>query len=112
MPRHNSLAQFELFVLLSLVRQNGSAFGAELRREIADRTGRGVSLGAMYATLSRLEERRFVSHEISESRPLQGGRARKRFLITADGAAEVQTAVDQLRGMLEDLPCSLAVTSR
>lgn len=112
MPRHHSLAKFELLVLIGLVRLCGSAFGGDLRREIEDRTERGVSLGALYATLTRLETRRLVKHEVTEARPVKGGRARKRFIITRRGTAELQIAVDELRNMLQDLPPWLPVPSR
>ena len=112
MPRHNSLAQLELFVLLGLYRKGGPAFSGELRRQIKDRTGRGVSLAAVFVTLSRLEDRGLVFSEISEPRPVPGGRARKRFVLNAKGVAALQTAVVQLRGMLEDVPKRLVLKPR
>ena len=112
MGRHHSLAQFELFVLLGLVRLRGSAFGSDLRQEIESRSGRDASLGALYATLSRLESRQFVTHEVTEARPVQGGKARKRFTITPLGTAELQDAIAELRSMLRGVPSELTVPSR
>ncbi len=109
MPRHNGLAQLELFVLLGLFRQGGASFSTELRREIANRTGRGVSLAAVYVTLSRLEERGFVGSEISEPRPVPGGRARKRFVLRSKGVDALQASVVQVRGMLEGVPKRLVL---
>jgi len=108
MPRHESLPQFELFVLLSLVHCGGDAFGADIQREIGNRGGRAASLGAVYAALGRLESRGFVRHAATRPRPVKGGRARKLFTITSAGAEELQAAVDQLRRMLAEVPTDLA----
>ena len=112
MPRHNSLAQLELFVLLSLYRHDGAAFGSELRQEIESRTGRNVSLAAVFVTLTRLETRGLVGHRVVQPRPVPGGRARKRFRLTAAGTRKLQAAVDQIRGMLDDLPGHLVPAAR
>jgi DNA-binding PadR family transcriptional regulator len=112
MPRHNSLAQLELFVLLSLFRRGGSAYSAEVRHEIKTRTGRRVSLAAVFVTLTRLEDRGFVSSEISDPRPVPGGRARKRFLLKPTGLEALQSAVTQLRAMLEEVPEPLGLDLR
>ncbi|MGH7578137.1 MAG: hypothetical protein ACREM1_23850 [Longimicrobiales bacterium] len=50
------LGEFEHLVLATALRLEG-AYGAELVRELEERTGRRVLGGALYATLDRLEER-------------------------------------------------------
>ena len=109
MPRHNSLAQLELFVLLCLYRLGGRAFSGAIRNEIDERTGRGVSLASVYVTLTRLEDRGYVESQLTEPRPVPGGRARKRFALSAAGIAELQTSTTQLRGVLEGLPQELVL---
>jgi DNA-binding PadR family transcriptional regulator len=48
------LAEFELYVMLAIARLGEDAYGGAVRREIEARTGRPISIGALYATLSRL----------------------------------------------------------
>ena len=86
----NRLGQFEEFILLALVRLGENAYGAAIRREIADRTGRDVSVGAVYATLDRLERKGFVSSWIGEATPERGGRAKRYFKIEAPGATALR----------------------
>lgn len=102
MARHKSLPQFELFVLQALVRRGGRAFSTEIQEEIRDRARRGTSLGAVYATLGRLEERGWVAHAVTDPRPIQGGKSRKYFAITKAGVAALTDALEQLRRMVED----------
>jgi PadR family transcriptional regulator, regulatory protein PadR len=88
----NKLGQFEEFVLLALVRLRANAYGAAIRREIAEQTGRDVSVGAVYSTLERLGRKGYVSSWLGEATPERGGRAKRYFKIEAPGA-EALTAV-------------------
>ncbi|MGD2071686.1 MAG: PadR family transcriptional regulator [Gemmatimonadota bacterium] len=86
MPRGAHLGEFEQIVLLAVVRMEGEGYGAELRREIEEVTGRDVSVGSVYATLDRLEEKGLVASWEGDSTPVRGGRARRHFRITPAGA--------------------------
>jgi len=48
------LGEFELLVLLALLRLGNGAYGASILRNIRERTGREVAIGALYMTLGRL----------------------------------------------------------
>ena len=80
------LGQFEEFVLLALVRLRENGYGVTVRREIAERTSRDVSIGAVYTTLERLERKGYVSSWMGEPTPKRGGRAKRYFKIEAPGA--------------------------
>ena len=62
----------------------------EIRRALAERTGRNVSIGAVYATLDRLEDKGLVTSRQGEPSPERGGRARRYFRIEAAGAAALE----------------------
>ena len=70
-------------MLLALVRLEANAYGMTIRREIEDRTGRNLSIGAVYATLDRLESKGYVSSSLSEPTAERGGRAKRLFRIEA-----------------------------
>ena len=91
------LGEFEQVVLLAVARLEGEGYGVSIRREIERRTGRGVTIGAVYATLSRLEEKKLVASREGEARPRRGGRARRHFHIEAEGVR----ALEETRGMME-----------
>ncbi len=86
------MGEFEQLILLALLRRSGDAYGMEIRDEIQDRTGRGVSYGAVYTTLDRLEGKGFVTHRLGEVLPERGGRARKYFRVTAAGREALREA--------------------
>jgi DNA-binding PadR family transcriptional regulator len=103
MAKGKHLAEFEQYVLLSLVRLGDGAYGAAIRREIEERTGRPVSIGAVYATLGRLDDKQLVESWMSDPLPVRGGRARKHFRLTATGEETLRHAVGMLSRMLEGL---------
>jgi DNA-binding PadR family transcriptional regulator len=98
-----SLAEFELYVMLALARLEDEGYGAAAKREIEERTGRSVSIGAVYATLGRLEDKGLLWHLVSAPTPVQGGRARKLYHLTDLGQEAVQQATFRLERMMDGL---------
>ena len=76
------LGTFEEQVLLAIVRTGDDAFGMNVRREIESVTGRDVAIGAVYATLDRLEAKRLVRSFRSD----REGQSRRMFEVTRSGA--------------------------
>src|SRR6202167_4124741 len=85
MKRGELLGSLEHIILLALVRLDGCAHGMIVRREIEERTGRNISIGAVYATLERLEAKGYVSSFAGEPTPQRGGRAKRVFRVEAAG---------------------------
>ena len=94
---------FEQIVLLALLRLGPSAYGVTIHREIGERTGNDASIGAVYTTLSRLEEKGYVKSRMGEPTEERGGRAKKYFAITGAGQLALHRAEDELRAMREGL---------
>jgi DNA-binding PadR family transcriptional regulator len=103
MPKGRFLAEFELYVMLAVLRLGSEAYGVTIRREIEERTRRPVSIGAVYATLSRLEEKGLVRFRVSEPLPVQGGRSRKYVQLTPVGTRAVRHSVEMLGRMADGL---------
>ena len=91
-------------MLLALVRLGDEAYGMTVRREIEERASRDVSIGAVYATLDRLEEKGLVKSRLGEPSDERGGRAKKCFTMTGAGARALERSQDAVRQMLEGLP--------
>jgi len=103
MAKGDFVGEFELYVMLALAHQGDEAYGVTIRREIEARTGRTIAIGAVYATLARLEEKGLVQFRISDPRPVQGGRARKYFSLTRSGARAVRHSTGMLARMIAGL---------
>lgn len=97
------LGAFEEHVLLSVARGGGDAYGMTVRRDIEARTGRDVSIGAVYSTLDRLEAKGMVASRLDDGPPERRGRARRFFTLARDGADALRTARDLNDRMWEGL---------
>lgn len=93
------LGPLEQIVLLALLRLGANAYGVTVRREILARTGRDVSIGAVYATLDRLESKGYVTSFLGEPTAERGGRAKKFFRVEADGRRALAEAERAIRKM-------------
>jgi PadR family transcriptional regulator, regulatory protein PadR len=88
-PFSNSL---ELTILLAVSRLGDEAYGLTVRDDVSARTGHDYSVGAIYTTLQRLEDKRLVSSRLSDPLPIRGGRARREFILTAAGEKVLREA--------------------
>lgn len=100
MPKGDFLGEFEIYVMLALAHIGLDAYGVSIRQEIERRTGREVAIGAVYATLSRLEDKGLVEYELSAPQPVQGGRARKQYRLTGDGRRALEHSAAMLARMM------------
>jgi DNA-binding PadR family transcriptional regulator len=107
MAKGDFVGEFELYVMLALAHQGDDAYGVTIRREIEGRTGRTIAIGAVYATLARLEEKGLVRFRISDPQPVPGGRARKYFSLTRPGARALRHSTAMLGRMIAGLPQEL-----
>src|ERR1035438_8630939 len=103
MAKGGSLGEFEHLVLLAVLRLDSDAYGMRVRREIAGRTGRDVTIGAVYATLDRLAGKGLVTSALSDPTPERGGRAKRSFHLTGAGIDAVNRTRQELSNMLEGL---------
>ena len=81
----DGLGSLEHIVLLAVMRLGDEAYGMTVRREIQNATGRDISIGAVYATLVRLESKCFIKSLLGEPTSERGGRAKRYFRVTAGG---------------------------
>ena len=82
MADEGPLGTFEEQVMLAVLRTKGDAYGMVIRREIEDVTGREIAVGAVYATLDRLEAKKLVA----SSRGDVDGLSRRLFRVLPAGA--------------------------
>lgn len=104
MPRGGYLGEFELMVLLALMRLGDEAYGVPISREIEQRSGREVALGSVYAALERLEEKGLVASRLGDPTAERGGRAKRYFRMTESGLRDVRQAQRALVSLWKGLP--------
>ena len=104
MPKRTNLGDFELMVMLALLRLGDDAYGVPISREIEQQSGREVALGSVYATLERLEGRGLVSSHLGKPTAERGGKAKRYFRVTAYGLRKARETRQALMKLWRGLP--------
>ena|SRR5215204_6105151 len=103
MGRREYLGEFEQIVLLAILRLGEDTYGVPIRLEIERRTGRALTVGALYRTLDRLEDKGYVSSAFSDPTPARGGRSKRYFTIRPLGLQALRSSREALTAMWEGL---------
>jgi DNA-binding PadR family transcriptional regulator len=95
----SALGDFEQLVLLGILRLGDGAYGAAIRQEIHARSGRDVSINAVYTTLDRLERKGLLRSWDGEPTAQRGGRRRKFYALRPAGVTALRQAYRAFTGM-------------
>lgn len=102
------VGEFEHLVLLALVRLGNGAYGASIRREIRERTGRDAAVGTVYMALARLEQKKMIVSYAGNPTPQRGGRRRRHYLIDSEGQKALGRAYRAFAAMTDGIEPDLA----
>lgn len=97
MPRISDddyLGEFEQIVLLAVARLEREGYGMAIRREIEARSGRDVSIGAVYATIERLLDKGYLQATAAAPAERTDARARRFYQLTRAGVTALETSRD------------------
>ncbi|HKS06807.1 MAG TPA: helix-turn-helix transcriptional regulator [Gemmatimonadaceae bacterium] len=103
----DQLGSLEQLVLLALLQLGDGAYGVAVQQEIATRTARDISFGAIYTTLGRLEQKGYVGTRLGDPTPERGGRRKKHYTLRAPGKRALQGSLNDLRTMTRGLGAAL-----
>ena len=96
------LGEFEELVLLAVqALEADAAYGASIQALLERETRRGVTLGAVYASLDRLEDKGCVTSTVIAGTPVRGGRSRRVFTTTPAGTRTL-ASLRRVRARLYD----------
>jgi DNA-binding PadR family transcriptional regulator len=99
-----TLGEFEEIVLLAIAILHKSAYGMAVKDEIESQLDREVSLGALHASLVRLEEKGYIRSSKGEETEERAGRPRSYFEITAVGKKAITYAKESRDKMWNAIP--------
>ncbi|MEO8682561.1 MAG: helix-turn-helix transcriptional regulator [Vicinamibacterales bacterium] len=100
------IGEFEVLVLMAVLRLDEGAYGPAVLKEIEHRTGRGVSRGAVYITLDRLAQKGLLGSRLADAPAEGGGRPRRYYRVAPKGLRAIKrmlTALEQMRAGLGPL---------
>ena len=103
MQNNRLLGGFESLLLLAVLRLGDQAYGVTIRRELLDRAGKDVAVGAIYTGLDRLAKRGLVESWQGEPTAERGGRAKRFYRVTVTGLQVLNETQRALQGLLEGL---------
>lgn len=103
MTRRQALGEIEHLVLLVVARLGPDAYGMRISEELAERAGRDVSIGSVYAALDRLEQRGYVRSRVGDPTPQRGGRAKRFFAVARAGIEALAESQALLLGLWDGL---------
>ena len=104
------LGELEQIVLLAVLRVGETAYGVPVHEEIVRLARRDLSLGTVYKTLSRLEEKGLVRSYEGDPTPQRGGRRTRCFAVTTAGRTSLESSLATLRRMAVGLDVGLEPT--
>ncbi|MBT82295.1 MAG: PadR family transcriptional regulator [Alteromonadaceae bacterium] len=106
MSKEKYLGEFEQYVLLAILKLDDQAYGTTIRQLLHDSIQRDVSIGALYTTLTRMEDKGLLTSAMGEATAERGGRAKKYFQVTAEGQAAVKRSRQALQTMWQNIALS------
>ena len=94
MAKPAPLGQFEQLVLSAVLSLRDRAYGVSIHEKVAELAKpKGVSLGAVYVTLDRLEDKGMLASWLSDPTPERGGRAKRCYRLQALGERALEESV-------------------
>jgi len=91
--------EFELLVLLAILRLGSDAYGVTILEELERETSRSLTLGSVYKTLRRLEDKGWVATRVAPPTRERGGRRKKLYDLTPGGLEAARRTLGDLRRM-------------
>jgi PadR family transcriptional regulator PadR len=86
-----AVGQFEQIILTAILSLRDEAYGVTIHEKAAKlATPKNVSLGAVYVTLDRLEDKGLISSWLSDPTPERGGRSKRFYRLEALGERALQ----------------------
>ena len=91
MGESTSLGQFEQLVMTAILALRDEAYGITIHAKVEELSRpKKVALGAVYATLDRLEDKELVASWLSDPTPERGGRSKRHYRLEPEGEAALR----------------------
>jgi PadR family transcriptional regulator, regulatory protein PadR len=91
------LGEFEYVLITTASALGENAYGVAIREEIEAVIKRKCSMGALYTTMDRLEEKGLLKTWVGEATPQRGGRGKRMVRVTAQGVQAAREFYDAVR---------------
>jgi PadR family transcriptional regulator, regulatory protein PadR len=104
MARTDSCGQFEQLVLTAILSLDDNAYGVTIHKKVGELSSpKSITLGAVYVTLDRLEDKGFLSSRLTQPTAERGGRAKRCYKVESAGEQALKDSMLAARRMLNAL---------
>jgi len=111
MSNKASIGQFEQIVLTAVAALADNAYGVSIHATVRELSApKAVSLGAVYATLDRLEDKKLIRSWLSEPTRERGGRSKRHYQLKPEGERALRESVQTARRICETVERLWATT--
>jgi len=90
------LGEFEYLLITAAASLGDEAYGAAIREEIQKNTRRRCSIGALYTTIDRLEQKGMLKTWMGDATPQRGGRSKRMVRVTSKGVIAAKDFYDAI----------------
>jgi DNA-binding PadR family transcriptional regulator len=99
-----SIGQFEQIVLAAILSLRDQAYGVSIHEKAMQLAApRSISLGAVYVTLDRLEDKGLISSWLSDPTPQRGGRSKRFYRLEALGERALEESAATAKRVWESV---------
>jgi DNA-binding PadR family transcriptional regulator len=105
MAKGDNLGEFEQLILAALMILGENAYGMTIHEQVEKLAAgvRSVSLGSVYTTLDRLEQKGYVKSWFGGATEERGGRTKRYFEITGAGEKTLRSSAKVAANILAGL---------
>ena len=96
MGRRAGLGQLEQIILSVVARHEDAPSSRVIQAELVELAGRSVSIGTIYVTLARLENKGYVRSWLADPTPVRGGKAKRVYRATDAGLEAIRRTREAL----------------
>jgi PadR family transcriptional regulator, regulatory protein PadR len=106
------VGEFEVLVLMAVLRLGDGAYGSAIRDELEAHTSRKVSRGAVYVTLDRLDDKGLLRSRVIDRPQEHGGRPLRLYRVSPAGVKAATFAVSDMARMRAGIESLLPIRSQ
>ncbi|MEM9339247.1 MAG: helix-turn-helix transcriptional regulator [Bacteroidota bacterium] len=100
----SNLGEFEELVLLTVMILQKEAYILKIKDELLAQAKRKSAMGALHVTLSRLEEKGFLTSDMAGATKERGGRRKRIYELTAAGKSILSEIHETRNSMWRQIP--------
>ncbi|MCP4723975.1 MAG: PadR family transcriptional regulator [bacterium] len=86
------LTRLEEILLMAILRLKENAYGVTVKKEIEERAGKKLTIGALYFALDQLFKKGYVAKSTGDPTPERGGRSKTFYQLTPNGIKGLECA--------------------